>query len=88
MRDKDLAAVIERFVPLVDHWYLGGIDSDRGATPDEIAALLTQLGARNMSCETDMGAAARAAAAAGAERVLAFGSFYTVGPAMRALGLY
>ena len=88
MRDKDLKAVLEPFVPLVDAWYLGGLDSDRGASPEVIASLLASLGATRIECFPDIGSAARAAAAARAERVLAFGSFYTVGPAMESLGLY
>lgn len=88
MRDKDLAMVVEPFVPLIERWFVGGVDSDRGATPAEIATLLRQCGARNVTCEADVAAAARRARAHGAERVLAFGSFYTVGPAMQAVGLY
>ena len=88
MRDKDLKAVLEPFVPLADAWYVGGLDSDRGASPEVIASLLASLGATRIECFPDIGSAARAAAAARADRVLAFGSFYTVGPAMESLGLY
>jgi dihydrofolate synthase/folylpolyglutamate synthase len=88
MRDKDLTSVIRPFVPLVDGWFVGGIDSDRGAAPAEIAAVLDALGARGVRCHADVPAAARAALDTGAGRVLAFGSFYTVGPAMQTVGLY
>jgi dihydrofolate synthase/folylpolyglutamate synthase len=88
MRDKDLASVIRPFVPLVDGWLIGGIDSDRGAAPAEIAAVLDAVGARGVQCHTDIAAAARAARDTGAGRVLAFGSFYTVGPAMKTVGIY
>jgi len=88
MHDKDLAAVISAFVPLIDEWFVGAIDSDRGAAPGEIAVLLESLGARSVSCQADVAGAAHAALGAGAERVVAFGSFYTVGPAMQAVGLY
>lgn len=88
MHDKDLESVVARFVPLVDAWFVGAIDSDRGAEPAAIEALLRRLGAREVTCCADITAAAGRARHAGANRVLAFGSFYTVGPAMQALGLY
>jgi dihydrofolate synthase/folylpolyglutamate synthase len=88
MRDKDLNKVLAQFVPDVDAWFVGGIDSDRGAGPEAIAAILTDLGARDVSVFTDVSAAARAALAKPADRVLVFGSFYSVGPAMEVVGLY
>lgn len=88
MADKDLDAVLEPFVGRVDSWFVGGIDSDRGAAPEDVASLLRELGATNVSAFAEVGDAARAARKAGADRVLAFGSFYTVGPAMSAVGLY
>ena len=88
MRDKDLRAVVEPFIPLVDQWCVGGIDSDRGAAPDTLVALLHRLGASKVQHFPDIIAAATAARALHADRVLAFGSFYTVGPAMKAVGIY
>jgi dihydrofolate synthase/folylpolyglutamate synthase len=88
MRDKDLAAVVRDFLPLVAAWYVSGIASDRGASSAEIAALLERLGARQVMEFGDIAAATLAAREARADRVLAFGSFYTVGPAMQALELY
>jgi dihydrofolate synthase/folylpolyglutamate synthase len=88
MADKDLEQVLNRFVPAVDAWFVGGIDSERGADPERIRALLTRLGARNVETFTDVTKAAQAALAAQADRVLAFGSFYTVGPSLDAVGLY
>ena len=88
MRDKDMKAVLEPFVPVVDTWHVGGVDSDRGASPEAIATLLVDLGAARVESHPDIASATRAAQATRAERVLAFGSFYTVGPAMEALGLY
>ena len=88
MGDKDLGAVVGRFVSSVDAWFVGGIDSDRGAEPADVAALLNRLGARNVSIYADVAQAARAAFASPADRVLVFGSFYSVGPAFDAVGLY
>lgn len=88
MGDKDLDAVLEKFVGNVDAWFVGGIDSDRGADPQALAALLQRLGAAEVSVFRGIGEAAKAARGATADRVLAFGSFYTVGPALEAVGLY
>ena len=88
MRDKDLDAVLRPFVDDVDGWFVGGIDSERGAAPEYVAELLARLGARDVHVYADVDSAARAAQAVAAARVLAFGSFYTVGPAMTAVGLY
>lgn len=88
MDDKDIAAVIRPFLPLVAAWFVGGIDSERGAKPEALAALLRREGAGEVSPHDDVAAAARAARTASADRVLAFGSFYTVGPAMQAVGIY
>lgn len=88
MSDKDLDAVIEPFVSVVDTWLVGGIDSDRGAKPEDLASQLQRLGARDVSVYPDVEAAARAVRAVPTDRVLVFGSFYTVGPAMNVVGLY
>jgi len=88
MADKDLEQVLNRFVPAVDAWFVGGIDSDRGADPETVAALLTRLGARRVAAFPDITQAAQAALAESADRVLAFGSFYTVGPSLEAVAIY
>ena len=88
MRDKDMKAVLEPFVSCVDVWHVGGVDTDRGASPETIAALLAEIGAARVDRHPDIASATKAAQAMRAGRVLAFGSFYTVGPAMETLGLY
>jgi dihydrofolate synthase/folylpolyglutamate synthase len=88
MVDKDIAAVVGLFLPVVDAWFVGGLDSDRGADAEELASLLRRKGARDVHVHDDVESAARAARGTPADRVLAFGSFYTVGPAMQALAIY
>jgi dihydrofolate synthase/folylpolyglutamate synthase len=88
MADKDLERVLNRFVPEIDAWFVGGIDSDRGADPVTIGALLTRLGARTVTTFDDIADAAAAARAEAADRVLVFGSFYSVGPSLDAVRLY
>jgi dihydrofolate synthase / folylpolyglutamate synthase len=90
MADKDLHAVLAPFVPWVEEWWLAPTESERSASAESLTAVLASLGATRVHACTDV-AAACAAARLGSrpgERVLAFGSFYTAGPAMAALGLY
>ncbi|MBN1237621.1 MAG: bifunctional folylpolyglutamate synthase/dihydrofolate synthase [Gammaproteobacteria bacterium] len=89
MHDKDHAGVLGRFVPTVDRWFVAGVDDERGAPADMLLDVLRRLGAERAEACADVAAACAAAArdARPGQRVLVFGSFYTVGPAMEALGL-
>jgi len=90
MRDKDLSGVVAPFLSSVDAWFVTQANAERGATADELRAVLAASGARAIETAADVAAAtaaARAAAPRGA-RVLVFGSFLTVGAAADALGLY
>lgn len=80
MRDKDISGALARMKPLVDVWHVCTLPSPRAATPDELAALVADTG---RPVQRHAGPAeALAAAAAGADpadRIVVFGSFYTVG---------
>lgn len=78
MRDKDLAAVVARLRPLVDRWHLTDLATPRAARAADLAALLP--GAET-HCHASPAEALRAAAAGAdpADRIVVFGSFYTVG---------
>ncbi len=84
MRDKDIAELLRHIVPLVDCWHLCDLPLPRAASADALAALVRAAsGSRKISlhCHADP-ATALAAAAAGADpadRIVVFGSFYTVG---------
>lgn len=82
MRDKQLAEMLARMRPLVDDWYLCPLASPRSATADELATLLP--GAR-CSAHADPAGALRAAVAAAdpADRIVVFGSFFTVGGVLK-----
>ncbi|HEX5421833.1 MAG TPA: bifunctional tetrahydrofolate synthase/dihydrofolate synthase [Gammaproteobacteria bacterium] len=90
MHDKDIAGVLRQFAQLVAEWHVAHVDAERGAS---LATLLEQavaLGRGGVQGHADVAAACAAADASArpGDRVLVFGSFYTVGPAMAALGLY
>lgn len=82
MRDKQLAPMVERMRGLVDHWYLCALPTARAATLDELEAL---VGAEAASRHADPAAALRAAIAAAdpADRIVVFGSFFTVGGVLK-----
>jgi len=88
MRDKQLEGVVAPFVGQADAWFVAPVESERGASPELLRAVLEGLGASDVESFASVADATRAAAATDATRVLVFGSFYTVGPAMAALGLY
>lgn len=90
MHDKDLASVIERIAPLIDAWYCTDLQLARAASAAQLAALVG-AGARRsargvpVSEHADPSAALAAALeqAEGADRILVFGSFLTVGGVLR-----
>src|SRR5690606_1739667 len=90
MEDKDLDGVLAPFARLVDRWHISKPDSERGAPLESVARTLAALGTSEPVLHADVAAACRAAAAEArpGERVVVFGSFYTVGPALEALRLY
>ncbi|GAB1391833.1 MAG: hypothetical protein AMXMBFR78_35470 [Rubrivivax sp.] len=78
MRDKQLAPMVERMRRLVDHWYLCALPTERAARPDELQALMAD--SPHSVHESPQAALQAALAAAGpADRIVVFGSFYTVG---------
>ena len=99
MRDKDIQSLLQRMAPLVDAWHFCALPTARAASADELAAIWAAIGAelssklpkREVSVHTYTGDAAPAealaaahAAADAADRIVVFGSFYTVGGVLRA----
>ena len=87
LRDKDLAGVVGRLAGRIDRWYAATLDPPRGATADEVAGAIKAAcpGAIVEAFATPRAAlaAAREAAEQG-DRIVAFGSFYTVADVMAA----
>jgi len=88
MHDKDLAALLPHLAPLVDHWHLTDLATPRAATAAQLAdAVRRACGARPITTTLhgDPESALRAAAAAAdpADRIVVFGSFYTVGGVLK-----
>jgi dihydrofolate synthase/folylpolyglutamate synthase len=87
LRDKDLAGVIGKLAGRVDRWYAATLGNPRGATADEVAAAIAAV-RPDAEVERFANPHAAFAAAQGAaeqgDRIIAFGSFYTVADVMAA----
>ena len=90
MSDKDMAAILTRMAPLVDHWYFCDLPIPRAAPAQQLADLHRALalkgpGPVTTSMHAHPSEALRAAVAAAdpADRIVAFGSFYTVGGVLK-----
>jgi dihydrofolate synthase/folylpolyglutamate synthase len=88
MADKDLPAMLTRVMPLIDRWYFTDLPTPRAATAAELQAGWLALGPRpdvTSATYADPLQALRAALAAAdpADRIVVFGSFYTVGGVLK-----
>jgi dihydrofolate synthase / folylpolyglutamate synthase len=90
MEDKDLSGVLAPLAPLVERWHLTRPDSERGAPVESVRGVLETLGATSIASHARIADACAAASAdtRPGDRVIVFGSFYTVGPALETLELY
>jgi dihydrofolate synthase / folylpolyglutamate synthase len=91
MRDKDIPAIVARMLPLVEVWHCCSLPSPRAATAEEIATVVRGAAAGRaggpppIHCH-DGPAQALAQAVATADptdRIVIFGSFYTVGGVLK-----
>ena len=88
MRDKDLGGLLHHMAPLVDHWHLTDLPTPRAARAADLAALVQAASGTHKVTTTlhaSPEAALRAAAAAAdpADRIVVFGSFFTVGGVLK-----
>ncbi len=84
MQDKDLAAMLARMDPLIDRWYFTDLPTPRAAgaaaLQAEWQAATRRTDAAAQVCASPAQALqAAAAGATPADRIVVFGSFYTVG---------
>jgi dihydrofolate synthase/folylpolyglutamate synthase len=92
MADKDIPALLGRIAALVDSWHLCPLPSARSAKLDDLVAMVGAAAAGRIGGTPavhrhgDPAAALAAAVAAAdpADRIVVFGSFYTVGGVLKA----
>lgn len=83
MRDKDIAGALARIRPLIDEWHVCALPTGRAATPDELAAVLGEATPVHRHATPSEALQAALAASDPADRIVVFGSFYTVGGVLR-----
>ena len=85
LKDKDIAGVIEALKPAIAHWFIAGLDVARGAGVGDLDGALAQAGIETRTRSPDVAAAYTQACDMATEndRILVFGSFYTVATVMR-----
>ena len=85
--DKDAGAIARRVAPVVDHWILCAIPGPRGTSAEDLAKRMSLPDSRTtLAASVEAGCEVVRAAAKPGDRVLVFGSFHTVGPALQWLG--
>lgn len=85
LRDKDIAGVVAAVKSRVAHWFIAGLEGPRGAPAGELRRALT---ANAVSAVTECGEVAAAYTqacdiATENDRIVVFGSFYTVAAVMQ-----
>jgi dihydrofolate synthase / folylpolyglutamate synthase len=90
MADKDIPAILARMAPLVDHWHCCDLPVARAAPALRLSGLLEPLKSKAPSpvtvhCHADPCAGLQSALAQAnpADRIVVFGSFYTVGAVLQ-----
>ena len=83
MRDKDIAGLLARIRPIIDAWHLTDLPTARAATAAELAQALGD--GTETHCHASPADALDAAAAAAdpTDRIVVFGSCYTVGGVLK-----
>jgi dihydrofolate synthase / folylpolyglutamate synthase len=87
LKDKDMAGVVREMIWQVDVWLVAGIAAPRGASAQELSQVVQQelMDGQMLTFATVTEALHHACKEAGEnDRIVAFGSFYTVAEAMRA----
>jgi dihydrofolate synthase/folylpolyglutamate synthase len=88
MGDKDLGPMFERIGPLVDRWYFCDLPTPRAEHAAQLARIQQAVGGprvvpHSLHAGPQEALAAAVAAADPADRILVFGSFYTVGGVLK-----
>jgi len=85
MADKDVAPMLEKIGPLVDHWYFTDLPTERAMRAVDLQTAWRRIVAPGRATTSSVHANPQQALAAArqkaesVDRILAFGSFYTVG---------
>jgi len=90
LKDKDMEGVVQALDAQIDVWLVAGIDAPRGATAEELEQVLKSGDTHGevVNCASISQALHEASKRAGEnDRIVAFGSFYTVAEVMQVRGM-
>lgn len=84
LADKDIPAVVAALGPEIDRWHVADLDVPRGANAEQLQQLLHDAGYNHVQSYANVAAAIEGAEGLAAvdDRIVVFGSFYTVAEAM------
>ena len=85
--DKDVQGVVQALHPIIDSWVVAGVAGARALAPQKLADVLKAVGVTEAAQADDVAGACRQAQALAnpGDRIVVFGSFHTVGPALQYL---
>jgi dihydrofolate synthase / folylpolyglutamate synthase len=90
MHDKDITAILKRMAPLIDHWHFCDLPAARAATAEQLQQLYEGCGVKasaavTLHCHRNPKVALEQALSKAdpADRIIVFGSFYTVGGVLK-----
>ena len=87
LADKDVYSIVEPFSSIVDHWYIGTINSERGMNADEIMYRINSVYKNKLSISTYTSITSAFEVAKSEQKndvlLLVYGSFYTVAEALK-----
>jgi len=87
--DKDIEAIVQALSGQISRWIAAGLEGPRALAPAALAARIAGAGGTPVAAADDVAAALQLARddCRPGDRVVVFGSFLTVGPALTSLGL-
>jgi dihydrofolate synthase/folylpolyglutamate synthase len=89
LADKDAAGIAGALVPRIDHWFVCALAGARGGSAASLAGRMRlPPGGFTLADSVEEGCAQARALARPGDRVVVFGSFHTVGPALEWLRIY
>lgn len=87
--DKDAAGIAAALAPLIDHWIVCALPGARGGSAAALAERMQlRPGGFTLEDSVEEGCARARSLARSGDRVVVFGSFHTVGPALEWLRIY
>jgi dihydrofolate synthase/folylpolyglutamate synthase len=88
LADKDVEGIAAALKSVIERWFAVGLDSPRGLPPAKLARRLEAGGADAVAVAADVasGLAAATHESRPRDRIVVFGSFLAVGPALDVLG--